>query len=370
LQSASKKLFRQRKHFFANGNTFSPTETLFRQQKHFFANANCTTSGHVQYLMFKSTIYESFEEADIDDGDNIKITNLNINSEEIQKTNNYYLQKIIVCCIVLKKNWKCTLSIVVVISLTIVSIVIICLQYRPCAVLNYTRHIQAREFNYCKRNKNYPSLIPLNETNFHKIVLYGDSQISITNRLYYMKDVIAEKITKRLPHLNFTVISEARSGQHIIDLRNRMCKDVISARAEAVITFWDSDVTTSQDHQSEHAIKTYVNHLDQFISTMKSEVKYFAIAGPSLQGELPRGMNRFDQCLDVYEEINRNISMIYNISYIDVRKIFMEYDRENHWKKRYGYLTSDGEHPSYAGFLLLTELFVDQLEIWYETVET
>lgn len=89
------------------------------------------------------------------------------------------------------------------------------------------------------------------------------------------------------------------SGQHIFNLRDRICSEVIASEADAVIMFWDSDLTSRNiDHESEHAIKKQIEILSHVNQTMKAEMKYFAIADPSLQGELPDEMNGNDQCLD------------------------------------------------------------------------
>ena len=325
----------------------------------------------ISYIL-KSKKYEVFNDVDLDDdGTDVKV--IVTENDETSNERNIYLQKFYQCGTSLKRNWKCVLCITVVLSIIMTSIILIYIFFRPCVAHNYTEHIKVQEYNYCEKDNNNRRISPVspsefNTSNVHKIVLYGDSQISITNRLYKIKDRLADKITTRFPHLNFTVTSEARSGQHISDLRKRMCKDVIDQGAEAVIMFWDSDVTSRQDHQSMSAIKAYVNYLSEIMATMRAEVNYFAVAGPSLQGELPDGKNKNDQCLDIYEQINRNLSTIYNITYIDVRRIFMKYDRTTDWHSPSGYLTMDGQHPSYAGFLLLTELFFNQLEKWYENV--
>ena len=62
------------------------------------------------------------------------------------------------------------------------------------------------------------------------------------------------------------------------------------------------------------------------------------------------------------------ITKLYNITYIDIRKIFLNYDIEKNWNKTYGYLTEDGEHPSLLGSQIQEELFYQQLVLWYQDV--
>ena len=102
----------------------------------------------------------------------------------------------------------------------------------------------------------------------------------------------------------------------------------------------DSDVRTEEAS----AIARYTQDLAEVISTLKRAVKHVAIAGPGLIGEASIGYNnKLDECADTY----RKISSIYDVSYIDIRKAFIQADRRKGWKKSFGYFTkADGDHPS------------------------
>jgi len=140
----------------------------------------------------------------------------------------------------------------------------------------------------------------------------------------------------------------------------------VIAQADSVILYWDSDIRTEYTKE----IIEYTQDLAEVISTLKQGVKHVAFAGPGLIGEAPVGDNKLDECADTYREIHRNISSIFNVSFIDIRRVFIEADRRKGWKKPFGYLTlPDGHHPSKLGSLIEEGLFYDQLERWYSNGE-
>ena len=59
------------------------------------------------------------------------------------------------------------------------------------------------------------------------------------------------RISNQHPHLHFDIISSDIGVNKIVDLKNRMYTDCIYCRPEAVIMYWDSDVS--------HPSKSYLN---------------------------------------------------------------------------------------------------------------
>ena len=57
-----------------------------------------------------------------------------------------------------------------------------------------------------------------------------------------------------------------------------------------------------------------------------------------------------------------SVSLSYNVTYIDIRQVFLDADRWKGWDQSSGYLTTDGEHPSEAGSKIEEDLFYNQLE--------
>lgn len=194
----------------------------------------------------------------------------------------------------------------------------------------------------------------------HRIALMGDSLIAIPDRKYGLLNNLRTRMSNRYPAFTFDI--QFVFFGHIEDLKNIMCEDAVINQAESIILFWDTDVRTTETSK----IVQYTQDLAEVIATMKKAVKHVAFAGPGLIGEAPIGYNKLDECTDTYRKINRKISSIYDVSYIDIRKAFIEADRRKGWKKSFGYLTeADGHHPSELGTQIEEGLFYDQLEQWY-----
>ena len=207
--------------------------------------------------------------------------------------------------------------------------------------------------------------------NIHRIILFGDSLIGVPTERYDLDVSIYNRISNQYHHLHFDMISSGIGGNRILDLKNRMYTDCIYCRPEAVIMYWDSDVSDPSKSylDSDDAMMQYKNNLINVITAIKVITKYFAIAGPNLLGELPEGENGRDKYLNMYRQINRDVSLSYNVSYIDIRQAFLDADRLKEWDQSSGYLTTDGEHPSEAGSKIEEDLFYNQLELWYKNVQ-
>jgi hypothetical protein len=197
-------------------------------------------------------------------------------------------------------------------------------------------------------------------SDIHHIALLGDSLISIPDTNYGILNNLQNRMSNRYPAFTFD-IKFVFFGR-IADLKNIMCEDAVINQAESIILYWDTDVRTKETS----AIAQYAQDLAEVMSTIKKAVNHVAFAGPGLIGEAPIGYNKFDECADTYRKINRKISSIFDVSYIDIRKAFIQADRRKGWKKSFGYLTeADGHHPSYVGTQIEEDLFYDQLEQWY-----
>ena len=240
------------------------------------------------------------------------------------------------------------------------------IRYDYCEHINYTEGILSTSFGRSSsdcallRKSTIYGGVDSDEPVMHYITLLGDSLISRPNRDFHIVNNIQTKLSRRYPALNFTV--EYVFFSHIKNLQDMMCDNAIIAQSESVILYWDSDVESLKAKDVIH----YTHVLANVLSTLKQGLKHVAFAGPGIIGEAPVGDNKMDECADTYRDIHRNISSIYNVSYIDIRKAFIEADRQKGWTNACCYLTlTDGHHPSKLGSQIEEGLFYDQLEQWY-----
>jgi len=201
-------------------------------------------------------------------------------------------------------------------------------------------------------------------TDVHRIILFGDSLIDVPSTEYQMHIDLLHRIQNKYPTLKFEILSSGMNGNYLLDLKKRLCDDVLLKHPEAVIMYWDSDV----NRNSEYNYDSYKYNLIDMIKVLKKQVKYLAISGPCLIGELSNGSNKKDIDINRYRDINKTICREYNITYLDIREQFLIADELKGWNKTYGYLTFDGEHPTRVGSKIEEDLFYNQLEQWYKDV--
>jgi hypothetical protein len=250
-------------------------------------------------------------------------------------------------------------------SLAVIRFVVLYIFIKPKKNENYDKNLQ--QIKHCTID-DYNSYNATNENTHRRIILFGDSLIGKPTLYYNLNQQLQVKINNYFhPYQQFEVISSGVDSDTIAKLKDRMYYDCIYCRPEAVIMYWDSELTNLPKSylSSQEGIDTYTNNLIDVITALKSSVKYVAVSGPNLLGELREGHNSYDKYLNMYRQINRDVSLSYNIPYIDIRQAFLDADRLKGWDQSSGYLTLDGEHPSEAGSKIEVNVFYDQLVMWY-----
>ena len=132
-------------------------------------------------------------------------------------------------------------------------------------------------------------------------------------------------------------------------------------RPQYVIMLWDTDAMIRYTEYSPEAFGKYLNDYIQLLRYACSGIldtgAKLAISGPVLLRDEQLYNTSF--VLDLFREINRNISMELNITYIDLRKAFSENGGSA--------LTLDGEHFNFYGIGLTSKLFLRLLDEWEST---
>lgn len=218
-------------------------------------------------------------------------------------------------------------------------------------------------------------------TKTYTIVIFGDSLVRRTDNYWALCGNIRKNLVQLFPDYRFDIYSSGIDGNRILDLRNRLDNDCLKRPVfqffpyiwylpapDAVIMYWDSDASDPENPFDEALQQDYIINLDYVLSTIKSQVSYLAVGGPTLLGELPPGTNSGDGAADLYREINRNITSFYNITYIETRESFQSQLPEN-WDQPTGYLTLDGEHHNQRGAEIILNLFTRAVSNWLNGIQ-
>lgn len=72
-----------------------------------------------------------------------------------------------------------------------------------------------------------------------KVILFGDSLMNVGYSYYNL----GEKLQHQFPHVSLTIVNAGVNGDKIADMKDRMYADVVDQLPDAVLIYWDSDVS-------------------------------------------------------------------------------------------------------------------------------
>ena len=256
-----------------------------------------------------------------------------------------------------------------------------------------------------------------NHTNF-KIVFIGDSLIDRGQVLFQMLDQIRYTLLQKHPLYTFELFNEGVGGNRIDHIRRRLDRSVFPKFPDAVVLYWDSDVSDVDENlitrsQLREVRRKYVSNVQSVLQQLLQRGMKVIMSGPTLLGERPHGQNYEDNKIDEYREINVNIARNLGVDYIDMRKAFFQAlphklaeivcgfpgiyrpwmgltarigamtscwlaeffsggwtrlvtnsDDNLRYREVNGYLTLDGEHHNKRGVAIAVQLFSAALDSW------
>ena len=204
----------------------------------------------------------------------------------------------------------------------------------------------------------YPIRSKLFANNRVKIVLFGDSLVDVA----YRRFSLAEKLQNQFPYFLFDIYNAGVGGNKIKNIRNRMYRDVISLNPDIILLYWDSDVSDQDnDFLAEKSTQDeYIEDLKNVVLVLKNTTSNFAIGGPGLLGEGPLFTYNFyngkNKLLDLYRDINRNVTQENGLLYMDIRRALQEVI-PSAWILSRWFCTLDGEHPNERGTQIIAQQF-------------
>jgi lysophospholipase L1-like esterase len=190
-----------------------------------------------------------------------------------------------------------------------------------------------------------------------KVVLFGDSITQAGVKPGGYITVMQEILEKEGQSTNYELIGEGIGGNKIYDLYLRAEEDVIAQNPDVVVIWVGvNDVW----HKMSYGTGTDADKFDKFY---RSLIKRFQDKGikviictPATIGEKTDFSNQQDGDLNHYSNIIRTISKTMNTDLLDLREIFLSYNRENNPDNLdRGILTVDRVHLNKDGNKLVAE---------------
>ena len=190
-----------------------------------------------------------------------------------------------------------------------------------------------------------------------KIIFFGDSITEAGAKpggyIIKMDSLLGAKNLKD----NYELVGAGISGNKIYDLYLRLEDDVLSKNPDLVVIFIGvNDVW----HKRTSGTGTDANKFEAFYSAI---IKKFSdknikviLCTPAAIGEKTDVTNELDGDLNKYCNIIRGLAAKNNLTLIDLRKMFLEYNLKNNPEnKDRGILTRDGVHFNELGNQLVAE---------------
>ena len=204
--------------------------------------------------------------------------------------------------------------------------------------------------------------------------MLGDSLINVPWGNYNLRDKIESQLDRPVNLYNYGV-----NGDTIGRILDRTDGMLATVRPQAVILFWDSDVSDINERilhpdQITALRENYKSALRTVCSKILATGSLLVIVGPELLGEGPVILNDKSAFIDVYaskeemlndyREMNEEIAQEFNVPYIDIRKAFLDVLATTTWPYNNGCITQDGEHPNENGAVVEANLFSAMINVW------
>ena len=196
-----------------------------------------------------------------------------------------------------------------------------------------------------------------------KVILFGDSITQAGVRPGGYITVMQEMLQNEGKSADYELIGEGIGGNKIYDLYLRAEADIFAQNPDVVVIWVGvNDVW----HKVTHGTGTDADKFEKFYRAL---VKRFQDKGikvivctPATIGEKTDFSNQQDGDLNHYSNIIRNISNAMNTGLLDLREIFLAYNRENNPENSdRGILTSDRVHLNEKGNKLVAERMLGAL---------
>lgn len=204
-----------------------------------------------------------------------------------------------------------------------------------------------------------------------RIVILGDSITAAGVRPKGYIDLISQTLSKVHPDLNIELIGAGKGGHRVPDCQRRLSPDVLEKKPTIVFIFIGINDVWHWSHPEILAKGKTGTTPSEFESGLTDMIQKIQLIGarvilctPTVIGEKPDGFNPCDQKLDRYSDISRKVATASGSQLLDLRKSFLS-ELKNH-NKDYaakGIFTTDGVHMNDRGNLLLSQLFLEALQV-------
>jgi isoamyl acetate esterase len=184
-----------------------------------------------------------------------------------------------------------------------------------------------------------------------KVVFFGDSitEAAVKPSGYISK--IEELASKENLSSKYEFIGAGIGGNKVYDLYLRLDSDVLSKNPDVVVIFVGvNDVWHKRSYGTGTDLDKFEKFYTAIIKKLQEKNIKVVLCTPAVIGERTDFSNELDGDLNQYSSIIRSLAKKDNLSIIDLRNTFLEYNKKfNSENKEAGILTSDRVHLNEKG---------------------
>ena len=168
------------------------------------------------------------------------------------------------------------------------------------------------------------------KTNEYHIALIGDSLIHRAVLEYSFID----RLKLLLPNHNITFTDYGVNGYRIADIKRVVTNILLlDKRPDAFMLLWDSDVSDVNEKllslDEINALRlAYKQNLEYVVENILKVGAFLSFGGPVILGEgkigKPRRFFGKLKMLEEYEEINKEIAILYDVEFMAIRQLFLD----------------------------------------------
>lgn len=190
-----------------------------------------------------------------------------------------------------------------------------------------------------------------------KVVFFGDSitQAGVNPGGYIVR--IGEIAGKENMSAQYDFVGAGIGGNKVYDLYLRLDDDVLSKKPDVVVIYVGvNDVWHKRSYGTGTDADKFEKFYNALIKKMQAQNIKLILCTPAVIGERTDFSNELDGDLNSYSTIIRNIALKNNLPLVDLRKAFLDYNKQNNPEnKEAGILTTDRVHLNDKGNQLVAE---------------
>jgi isoamyl acetate esterase len=202
-----------------------------------------------------------------------------------------------------------------------------------------------------------------------KIIFLGDSltQHALDAKGYIR--LMTEQLKQNANSERFELIGKGISGNTVLDLQNRLEKDVLDLKPDCVFVYIGiNDVWRFYDLDGQRNATggtpkdRFETVLREIVERIQKNGAQVVLCTPSVIGEKYDGSNPEDDDLEQYASVSRAVARQTKAVLCDLRKAFIDFLKKNNPQNREeGILTTDRVHFNDAGNQLVANEFMNYL---------